>query len=333
VSAVFNVLLFFGLSTLSVQLLPAGIASVVLYLQPVFIAGLAHVWLGERLTRTKMAGLLLGLGGVAAIMVQGMEGTLSPSGLAYGVGSAAAWALGTVAFKRAAPRSILWFIALPFLLGGLLIVAAGLAVGERWADIAWTPTFLLVLAYGAAVGLAHLWLGERLTRTKMAGLLLGFGGVASIMVHGIEGTLSPAGLAYGVGSAAAWALGTVAFKRAAPRSILWFIALPFLLGGLLIIAGGLTLGERWADIAWTPTFVLVLAYGAAVGLALSWTLWLALVAAGEASRMAGNTFLVPLVSVAAGTLFLGEPLTAMLAVGGLAVMAGVYLVNRPALAG
>jgi len=37
--------------------------------------------------------------------------------------------------------------------------------------------------------------------------------------------------------------------------------------------------------------------------------------------------------VAAGTLFLGEPLTAMLAVGGLAVMAGVYLVNRPALAG
>lgn len=220
VSALFNVLLFFGLSTLSVQLLPAGIASVVLYLQPIFIAGLAHVWLGERLTRTKMAGLLLGFGGVAAIMVQGMHGTLSPSGLAYGIGSAGAWALGTVAFKRAAPRSILWFIALPFLLGGLLIVASGLAVGERWADIAWTPSFVLVLAYGAAVGLA-----------------------------------------------------------------------------------------------------------------LSWTLWLALVAIGEASRMAGNTFLVPLVSVAAGTLFLGEPLTAMLAVGGLAVMAGVYLVNRPAVAG
>ncbi len=217
--ALFNVLLFFGLSTLSVQLLPAGIASVVLYLQPIFIAGLAHVWLGERLTRT-----------------------------------------------------------------------------------------------------------------KMAGLLLGFGGVSAIMVHGVEGTLSPVGLAYGVGSAAAWALGTVAFKRAAPRSILWFIALPFLLGGLAIIGGGLALGERFADIAWTPTFVLVLAYGAVVGLALSWTLWLALVAAGEASRMAGNTFLVPLVSVGVGTLFLGEPLTAVLAVGGTAVMAGVYLVNRPAAA-
>ena len=153
------------------------------------------------------------------------------------------------------------------------------------------------------------------------------------MVQGMHGTLSPSGLAYGIGSAGAWALGTVAFKRAAPRSILWFIALPFLLGGLLIVACGLAVGERWADIAWTPSFVLVLAYGAAVGLALSWTLWLALVAIGEASRMAGNTFLVPLVSVAAGTLFLGEPLTAMLAVGGLAVMAGVYLVNRPAVAG
>ena len=214
-SALFNVLLFFGLSTLSVKLLPAGIASVVLYLQPIFIAGLAH-----------------------------------------------------------------------------------------------------------------LWLGERLTRTKMAGLLLGFGGVAAIMVHGVDGVLSPAGLAYGVGSAAAWAIGTVAFKRAAPRSILWFISLPFVIGGGLIVLGGLLLGERWADIAWTPTFVLVLGYGAAVGLSLSWTLWLALVAAGEASRMAGNTFLVPLVSVAAGTLFLGEPLTVVLAAGGAAVIGGVYLVNR-----
>ena len=215
VSALCNVVLFFGLSTLSVQLLPAGIASVVLYLQPIFIAGLAHVWLGERLTRT-----------------------------------------------------------------------------------------------------------------RMAGLLLGFGGVAAIMVHGAGGSLSPAGLVYGVGSAAAWAVGTVAFKRAAPRSILWFIALPFLLGGLCIVAGGLALGERWADIAWHPVFVLVLAYGAAVGLALSWTLWLALVAAGEASRMAGNTFLVPLVSVITGTLWLGEPLTVTLAIGGAAVIGGVYLVNR-----
>jgi drug/metabolite transporter (DMT)-like permease len=214
-SALFNVLLFFALSTLSVQFLPAGIASVVLYLQPIFIAGLAH-----------------------------------------------------------------------------------------------------------------LWLGERLTRTKTAGLLLGFGGVAAIMVHGVDGALSPLGIAYGVGAAAAWAVGTVAFKRAAPRSILWFIALPFLLGGVCILLGGSAFGERWADIAWTPIFVVVLAYGAVIGLALSWTLWLALVAAGEASRMAGNTFLVPLVSVAAGTLFLGEPLGATLAVGGPAVIAGVYLVNR-----
>ncbi len=220
VSGVFNVLLFFGLSTLSVQLLPAGIASVVLYLQPIFVAGLAYAWLGESLTGT-----------------------------------------------------------------------------------------------------------------KMIGLLLGFLGVAAIMVHGVEGTLSPVGLAYGVGSAAAWALGTVAFKRAAPKSILWFNALPFLLGGVVILGSGVGIGERWADIAWTPMFVLVLAYGAVIGLAVSWTLWLGLVAAGEASRMSGNTFLVPVVSVAISTVFLGEPLTAMLTAGGLAVVAGVYLVNRPAAAG
>jgi drug/metabolite transporter (DMT)-like permease len=52
------------------------------------------------------------------------------------------------------------------------------------------------------------------------------------------------------------------------------------------------------------------------------------VRAGEASRVAAYVFFVPLVAVSLGALFLGETLSALLAVGAAFVVSGIYLVNR-----
>jgi drug/metabolite transporter (DMT)-like permease len=69
-------------------------------------------------------------------------------------------------------------------------------------------------------------------------------------------------------------------------------------------------------------------YTALVGTALAWVLWLGLVRAGEASRVATYVFFVPLVSVLLGVLLLDEPLSPWLLVGGVLVVSGIYLVNR-----
>jgi O-acetylserine/cysteine efflux transporter len=86
--------------------------------------------------------------------------------------------------------------------------------------------------------------------------------------------------------------------------------------------------ESFSEILWSRTFVTSLLYTALVGTAFAWVLWLGLVRAGEASRVAAYVFFVPLVSVLLGALFLGETLSPLLVVGAALVASGIYLVNR-----
>ena len=176
--------------------------------------------------------------------------------------------------------------------------------------------------------LAWFVLGEPLSAAKMLGLLLGFSGIVAVSAGGFSGEISAAGVAFAVGSALSWALGTVYFKRVETRvSMLWAVALPFLSGGLALSALGLAT-ERPAEISWTGPYVASLLYSGFVGTGLAWVLWLGLVRAGEASRVAAYVFFVPLVSVVIGALFLDERLSISLLVGATLVVSGIYLANR-----
>ncbi len=109
-----NVVLFLGLQTFAVMLLPSGTAAVVIYLQPILIGVLAWFVLGEPLSAGKMLGLLLGFAGIVAVSSGGFSGEISAAGIAFAVASALAWALGTVYFKKVQERvSMLWAVALP----------------------------------------------------------------------------------------------------------------------------------------------------------------------------------------------------------------------------
>ncbi len=178
--------------------------------------------------------------------------------------------------------------------------------------------------------LSYLILGESLSVAKVVGLLLGFSGVVAVSAGSLSGASlgTPAGVAFGVASALSWALGTVFFKKYGERlSTLWAVAVPFSLGGIFLTSLGLVL-EPFSEISWAGTYVASLLYTAIVGTALAWLLWLGLVRAGEASRVAAYVFFVPLVSVLSGTLFLNEVLSPWLLVGATLVVCGIYLVNR-----
>jgi O-acetylserine/cysteine efflux transporter len=178
--------------------------------------------------------------------------------------------------------------------------------------------------------LSFLILGEPLSAAKVVGLFLGFSGLVAVSAGSFFGASlgTPLGVAFGAGSAVSWALGTVYFKKYAERlSMLWAVAVPFALGGVFLTGLGLVL-EPYAGISWTGTFVASWLYTALVGTALAWVLWLGLVRAGEASRVAAYVFFVPLVSVLIGALFLGEALSPSLVIGAVLVVFGIYLVNR-----
>jgi drug/metabolite transporter (DMT)-like permease len=178
--------------------------------------------------------------------------------------------------------------------------------------------------------LAHFLLNEALTQRKFIGLLVGFIGVAIISYKGLTGDLSLYGVFMGLLSALGWAIGTVFIKRKNPRSIYWFIALPFLAGGLALCFIGFALGERPSEIVWNTPFIITLLWGSVIGLATSWVIWFNLVKTGDASTLSANTFLVPVVSMIGGALLLGESAPPSLYAGGALVIYSIYLVNRPA---
>ena len=179
--------------------------------------------------------------------------------------------------------------------------------------------------------LAWTVLGEPLTVTKVIGLLLGFAGIVAVSSAGLlnaAGEVTLVGVVSGVASALSWAIGTVGFKKYEARiSTLWAVALPFLMGGVVLTTLGLFV-ERLSDISWTGPFFSSVLYSAFVGTGLAWLLFFGLVRAGEASRVASYIFVVPLAAVVIGALFLDESLGPPLLVGAALVVSGIYLANR-----
>ena len=186
------------------------------------------------------------------------------------------------------------------------------------------------------VGLAsYLVLSEQLSVPKVVGLVLGFSGVVVVSTGSLSGSSlgTPLGVAFGVGSALSWTLGTVYFKWYGERlSTLWAVAVPFSAGGVILTGLGLVL-EPLSSISWTGTYFASFLYTALVGTALAWMLWLGLVKAGEASRVSAYVFFVPLASVLLGAAFLGETLSPWLLAGAALVICGIYLVNRQSAGG
>jgi drug/metabolite transporter (DMT)-like permease len=254
----------------------------------------------------------------------------------------------------------LLFAGLRTLIGGLaMVLAAFLWGGSPNLRRDW-PVFLLLALFnvvlfigfqtyaivylpsGSAAVLVYLqpilvgllaWpiLGETLTVAKITGLLLGFSGIVAVSagsLSGAAGALSPLGVTLGAVSALCWALGTVYFKKYEARvSTLWAVAVPFVAGGAVLTAFGLSV-EEWGEITWNTPFVASILYSGLVGISLAWVIWFALVRAGEASRVASYIFVVPLTAVLIGVLFLDEPLGYTLLIGAAFVVSGIYLVNR-----
>lgn len=172
-------------------------------------------------------------------------------------------------------------------------------------------------------------LGERVGLAGVAGLLVAFAGIVVVSLHAMEGRVSGVGIVLAIGSALAWSLGTIVFKRqAAQVDSWWAVAIPFVAGGVVLTAyGTATEGDH---VTWSWSFGWGLGWAAIIGTSLAWMLWFALVGSGGAARTAANIFFVPLVAIVIGALFLGESVGVTLLVGAALVALGVYLVNRPA---
>jgi drug/metabolite transporter (DMT)-like permease len=109
VLGVANNALYLGLGYTGLKYLSAGLGGLIVSANPIFTAALAALLLGEALTWRKIAGLLLGIAGVAFIVWHRMSvGTDSLHGVLFTLASLASIVAGTILFKLFAPKGSLW---------------------------------------------------------------------------------------------------------------------------------------------------------------------------------------------------------------------------------
>jgi len=196
----------------------------------------------------------------------------------------------------------------------------------------------LIMALSPLVSalLAALAFRERLTRHRTIGVLLGFSGVAAVVLSHPGASFSQQGLGdlLLVAAVVSFAAGGAIVQRLAsqlhPLSISWAI---YLMGAVLLVTHDLlaSSGLHGASLfpGWWP-WALVL-FSGILATAASNLIWNRAIAAIGVARTAVFLYWVPVFGVAFSVLLLGEPVTVWHLVGFLAVMAGTFLgTRRPA---
>jgi len=127
--------------------LEAGVSALIVGVQPLLTAALAVPLVGERVNRTQLAGLLLGLAGITLVVWQKLNvGTGTPWSVGLSVIALFGITLGTLYQKR--------FCGNVSLISGNLIqfASTGIAMGVlafafETVNVVWTPEFMFALGW------------------------------------------------------------------------------------------------------------------------------------------------------------------------------------------
>ena len=170
--------------------MPAGLVALVMGLQPVLTAFFAHLFLKEAITRNHLIGFLLGLIGIATVLLPRLGGgsfSVTPIQILVAVAAALSISAGTVYQKRFASSldmrtATVW----QYLAASLLV--CGLSWFWETQTIVWSGEFLfalgwlvLVLSIGAIFLL--LWLIENGAVSNTAALFYMVPAVTSIISY------------------------------------------------------------------------------------------------------------------------------------------------------
>ncbi|WP_282945596.1 EamA family transporter [Cellulomonas endometrii] len=123
-----NIGLFFALLFVAAYRLPGGVAATLGAVQPLLVAGLGSLLLGQRVRAGTVVAGIAGVAGVALLVLRATA-QLDAVGVVAGLGGAAAMALGVVLTARwGRPVPLLAFTGWQLTAGGLLLVPVVLLV-------------------------------------------------------------------------------------------------------------------------------------------------------------------------------------------------------------
>jgi O-acetylserine/cysteine efflux transporter len=181
------------------------------------------------------------------------------------------------------------------------------------------------------LGFAAVLLRERPRAAQALGLVLATCGLA-LVATGLNGDATVEGFVLVVLAAAAWGLGNVAIKRAAPPDPMRFMTYMCLIPPLPLFV--LSLSFEGPDAVGSALSgidlggIAAVAYIAFAATTVGWGLWAYLMRAYSAGTVAPFSLLVPIFGLAFAALLLGEALTWRTVIAAVLVVSGVLLTQR-----
>jgi len=203
---------------------------------------------------------------------------------------------------------------------GLFLLVGGnglVAVAEQ--DVDSSMAALLIAGTPLWVVLLRAVLRDRPTTATVAGLLVGLVGVAVLLLPGVQGSAELGPLLLVVLSSLLWSVGTVlATRRPMPADPFATTVVEMAVGGTALVALG-SAGGEWGRLdlgAAEPSAWIAFAYLVVVGSVAGYSAYVWLLARAPLSLATTYAYVNPAVAVVLGALFLSEPLTASVIVGG-----------------
>jgi drug/metabolite transporter (DMT)-like permease len=220
---------------------------------------------------------------------------------------------------------------------GALLLGGGMgmvAFGEQTVPSGITALFIAMMPVWVAV-LGRIFLGERLPRLAVVGIVLGFVGVAILIgpsAFGGTGALAPLGLAAILISPIAWSSGSLfaSHRAVLPGRPLVATAAQMISGGLVLLAmSGVSAelgGFRIEAISQNSLIAMV--YLTVIGSLLAFTAYGWLLRVAPLPLIATYAYVNPVVAVILGAVILAEPIELRtLVAGGVIIFAVAVIVT------
>jgi drug/metabolite transporter (DMT)-like permease len=234
------------------------------------------------------------------------------------------------ATRKSFPRELRdWY---PFVVLGLannVFPFTMLTWGQQHIDSSLAAILTASMTLSTAL-LAHVWIGERLTADRAAGILIGFAGVVVLIGADLRditdsSTLGQLAVLFGV---LGYSVGTV-FARGRLEGIdpVQAAAGQTLVGAAVMIPIALLVDVPYGDISLTPKIIAAWVTLGVVASAVAYLIFFPLIRRITATQAATVTYLIPVTAVFLGALVLDERLGANSFAGLALIILGVWIVN------
>ncbi|MFB4283812.1 EamA family transporter [Nonomuraea sp. MTCD27] len=211
---------------------------------------------------------------------------------------------------------------------GLLLLTGGngmVAVAEQ--HISSGLAALLVASVPLWLVIFRIAVRDRPAVLTLAGVLVGFGGVAALSLNGGGESAGTTGIVVILVASLSWSIGSFLSARIPMPPNVWAAStVEMLVGGAGLALVGTTIGERVDLAAISGRSWAALAYLVLVGSLVGFTAYTWLLGNAPISLVSTYAYVNPVVAVLLGVLVVNEHVTVQIILGGLVILVGVALV-------